>query len=116
MRKTSQTDGRFPFGDRTNVCYIEQSSVDGTIKQVGNKKADQQDALDRAHKGEITLYAVWPGQWRSDLFLVDDLFPMADALGVVLVVPCPAQCNDGVQPDAGPSPDGHHQLAGLPAS
>lgn len=27
----------------------------------------------RALEKETTLYAVWPGNWRSDLFIIDDL-------------------------------------------
>lgn len=31
------------------------------------------DACERARSGESPLFAVWPGQWSSDMFAIDDL-------------------------------------------
>ncbi|MEE0731414.1 MAG: hypothetical protein UCJ19_12765 [Oscillospiraceae bacterium] len=30
-------------------------------------------AYERARAGSTKIYAVWPGNWSSDLFLIDDL-------------------------------------------
>jgi len=58
------------------VCYIEVHA-DGNVTQ----GADEQ-SVTRAKGGASRLFAVWPGQWRSDLFTVDpDEF--AKAMGYV---------------------------------
>jgi hypothetical protein len=41
------------------------------------------DAYERVKKGETRLYAVWPGQWSSHLFVIDDLDQYAGAFGIV---------------------------------
>jgi hypothetical protein len=45
-------------------------------------RADVRDATRRALAGETTLYAVWPGQWSSDLFVIDEVDKLADAIGL----------------------------------
>ena len=37
----------------------------------------------RATAGDVRLYAVWPGNWSSDLFVIDDLDEYARAFGIV---------------------------------
>jgi len=44
--------------------------------------ANLRDALARARSGETLLYAVWPGQWQSDRYLVDDLDTLAAEVGL----------------------------------
>ena len=56
MRSSKETEG-FPYGSN-RICYIELFAT-GEIKQL----ATYHDKL----------FAVWPGQWRSDLFIIDDL-------------------------------------------
>ncbi|MDT0438999.1 MULTISPECIES: hypothetical protein [Streptomyces] len=43
---------------------------------------DQRAAYERAVAGKSRLFAVWPGQWSSDLFEVDDLDEFAKAHGI----------------------------------
>lgn len=90
MRHTSDAMGRFPFKDPT-TCYIAVSNpVDGDVDLstgMAVPKVSQHSAGDlrdlvliatHARSGEITLYAVWPGKRRSDLFEVN-LRQMANA-------------------------------------
>lgn len=53
----------FPYRDPT-TCYIEVHG-DGRVTQ----GADE-ESYGRAKQGQSQLFAVWPGQWRSDLFAV----------------------------------------------
>ncbi|QQQ76680.1 hypothetical protein IOD16_37885 [Saccharothrix sp. 6-C] len=39
------------------------------------------DACERARSGESPLFAVWPGQWSSDMFVIDDLATFARQMG-----------------------------------
>lgn len=65
----------FPYTGGT-VCYIEVGK-DGEVSQMHHKnKSDLPEvfaAYQRVVHGDSTLYAVWPGKWSSDLFLIDDL-------------------------------------------
>lgn len=81
MRKTSDNP-EFPWND-PRVCYISQYSSDGRIMQVGFTPEARGDAAKALHEGEISLYAVWPGKMRSDMFVVDDPAPMLRAFDVV---------------------------------
>ena len=54
----------FPYRQKT-TCYIEVGR-DGTVRQVDS------GSYDRAVAGESRLSAVWPGEWRSDLFAIDE--------------------------------------------
>ncbi|WP_082376320.1 hypothetical protein [Nocardiopsis sp. NRRL B-16309] len=59
------------------MCYIEVGG--GGEVSWGNGHA----AYERAKRGESRLYAVWPGQWSSHLFAIDDLDQYAAAFGLV---------------------------------
>ena len=76
MRSAAQSGSDFPYRDPT-VCYIEVGN-EGTVSQ-----GIDAEAWKRAKAGESRLFAVWPGQWRSDLFAIDDLDQLAGALGYV---------------------------------
>ena len=56
----------FPYQLRT-ICYFEVFR-DGTVSW----KVDD-GTVARVRADETKLYAVWPGEWSSDLFLVDDI-------------------------------------------
>ncbi|MET9715259.1 hypothetical protein ABZZ46_07585 [Streptomyces rochei] len=66
----------FPYTLST-TCYIEVHN-DGKVTQGAGM-----DAYQRAVAGESRLFAVWPGEWRSDLFAIDDLDEFARAHGIV---------------------------------
>ena len=75
----------FPYTGST-VCYIEVGK-DGTVSQMRHKnKSDRPEvsaAYQRAACGDSTLYAVWPGKWSSDLFLLDDLEAFAKSFELI---------------------------------
>ena len=66
----------FPYRMPT-TCYIEVHQ-DGKVTQGAGPHA-----YERARSGESRLFAVWPGQWRSDLFVIDDLDEYARAIGMI---------------------------------
>lgn len=83
MRRAGDEAG-FPYAMST-LCYLEVDKA-GTVTQIPHRrKADRpglEALLRRVAAGESTLYAVWPGQYQSDLFLIDD--PEAFAAGLKL--------------------------------
>lgn len=66
----------FPYKLRT-MCYIEVSK-DGSVSW-----GDGADAYHRAVRGKSSLYAVWPGEYSSHLFHIDDLDEYARGKGMV---------------------------------
>ena len=64
------------------MCYFEVDKK-GIVTQIPHKrKADRElvyEAYKRAVVKKTTLYAVWPGNWSSDLFVIDDLEAFAVA-------------------------------------
>lgn len=82
MRSAKEAD--FPYRMNT-VCYIEVDK-NGKVTQVNHKnKSDLPEvtaAYQRAASKISVLYAVWPGKWSSDLFLIDDLDAFAKSFGI----------------------------------
>ncbi|MFF7729415.1 hypothetical protein [Streptomyces sp. NPDC008001] len=74
-RSAAATGKDFPYTART-TCYIEVHD-DGTVTH-GNDRA----AYERAVAGKSRLFAVWPGEWSSHLFAIDDLDEYAKAHGI----------------------------------
>lgn len=70
MRKASEEE-YFPYGSKL-VCYIEFTK-DKEIKQIQNYVQEKRDVYYRVKDEGSKLYAVWPGQYRSDLFEIDDI-------------------------------------------
>ncbi len=68
----------FPYRDPT-VCYVVQRLGEEEPLQFAQKRGDVLLALNSAHLGEVALYAVWPGKFSSDMFLIDDHEAMARA-------------------------------------
>ena len=68
--RSSKEAGCFPYGSST-VCYMELTK-DGNIKQLMTRES-KGEALRNANAGDSKILAVWPGRWRSDLFIIDDL-------------------------------------------
>ncbi len=67
----------FPYKSKL-LCYIEVMS-NGTVKDVSYSQ-HKREALENVKSGESRLFAVWPGQWRSDLFKIDDIEAFAASL------------------------------------
>jgi len=74
MRQASLSDN-FPYRDPT-VCFLE-------VDRMGRVTSPpDQDSPARVRAGQSQLYAVWPGKYRSDLFLVDDIDKYERAIGL----------------------------------
>ncbi|HCS73611.1 MAG TPA: hypothetical protein DIW17_07040 [Clostridiales bacterium] len=84
MRSAKATDN-FPY-EMSTVCYFEVDK-NGDVSQVYHKnKSDRPKVLEayqRAMNKTTTLYAVWPGRWSSDLFIIDDLDAFAKAFNLI---------------------------------
>ena len=65
----------FPHTLRT-MCYIKVRN-DGSVTQGADRAA-----YERALSGDSRLFAVWPGEWSSHLFAIDDLDDYARAHGI----------------------------------
>ena len=70
----------FPYDSKT-TCYI-LIGKNGEVNQVSHTIKELQEAYNAVKNDSATLYAVWPGQWRSDLFIIDDINLFADAHGI----------------------------------
>ncbi len=71
MRKASEVEYGFPYNSKL-VCYIEYTK-DKEIKQVPNYAQEKRDVYYRVKNEGSKLYAVWPGNYSSDLFEIDDI-------------------------------------------
>lgn len=78
--RSAKESNCFPYSSQT-VCYIKIDQH-GDVTQVDHSFASVSEAYADAVKKRVRLYAVWPGQYRSDLFEIDDLNAFADAFGV----------------------------------
>jgi hypothetical protein len=70
VRLASEVDG-FPYNARA-VCWV-LVAPDGTVSSPGHTMAGRRAALAQVEAGGVRLFIAWPGQWRTDLFEVDDL-------------------------------------------
>lgn len=77
VRLTSEQP--FPHGWPAQVCYIELRA--GELLWM-KTRGETREAVTRALSGQSTLYAAWPGQWKTDLFLVDDVDKLAKAINL----------------------------------
>jgi len=68
-RVYSGTGGKFPVTDGT-ICYWAIAE-DGTMTWIDNHE-HLAHWLQRAVRGEVSVFAVWPGKYRSDMFYIDD--------------------------------------------
>jgi len=78
--KSAKESGCFPYSSSV-VCYIEVYG-DGRIMQIHHDQKSISKAYSNAKNNKTKIYAVWPGNYRSDLFEIDDLNALADAYGV----------------------------------
>ena len=78
--RSAKDSENFPYSAKT-VCYIEVDK-NGQVTQLPHDSASMTAAYDNAIHHKSTIYAVWPGNYRSDLFIIDDLHALAAAFGV----------------------------------
>lgn len=76
-RLTSAAD--FPYGAK-GICYF---ALDGGVVRAVRTTGELRAAVEAGRAGTVKLYAVWPGKYRSDLFVVDDLDAIAARVGLV---------------------------------
>ena len=74
MRSAKEVEN-FPYRMGT-LCYFEVDKS-GHVSQVSHKNKSDRPGVLAAYQRAISqmtiLYAVWPGKWKSDLFIIDDL-------------------------------------------
>jgi len=70
----------FPYDAKT-TCYI-LIPKNGEVSHIQHNLTDLKAAYDAVNSGTASLYAVWPGRYSSDLFIIDDLNTFADAVGI----------------------------------
>lgn len=68
--RSAKESGCFPYKSKL-VCFIEVCN-DGTTRQLTSRQ-ECNEACSNVTKGTSAIYAVWPGNWRSDLFVIDEL-------------------------------------------
>jgi hypothetical protein len=64
-RKASEVGDDFPYGWPGRVCYF-------TVKDGEPQQLLYRDDMRTAKNEGAPIWAVWPGQWRSDLFAIDE--------------------------------------------
>lgn len=87
------------FSIQRQPGLLPVSGCCGSLTQVGHDFSSAAEAYRRAAAGEIRLYAVWPGEYSSDLFEIDDLNAFADAFGVERPDPHGPRSGVEAQPD-----------------
>lgn len=74
MRSAKETEN-FPYAIK-NICYFLVDN-NGKVERVHHfRKCDRQEvinAYEKIQSGTAILYAVWSGQYTSDLFIIDDI-------------------------------------------
>jgi len=78
--RSAKENKSFPYQSNT-ICYFEVSGH-GEVSQIGRDFNSIAAAYRNAASQRTRIFAVWPGEWSSDLFIIDDLNAFADAFGV----------------------------------
>lgn len=73
MSARPASESPFPYGS-ASICYF--TVTDGVPEQVKGRPA-----LRGAIANGCELYAAWPGQFRTDLFVIDKPALLRDAIG-----------------------------------
>lgn len=83
MRKCSEVDS-FPY--TAKYCCLIEVRKNNIVEQITHyRKMDLDDVKNaylRAANNESVLYYVWPGNYRSDMFVVDDLDQFSKAFEI----------------------------------
>ena len=79
MRLISENP-EFPWKDR-DICYIYFDKNLNSYQVGSSKDISALNAYELAKEGKGKIVAVWPGKYRSDAFLIDDLDAYAVAFG-----------------------------------
>lgn len=73
------SEAPFPYGWPKRVCYFVFEN--GAPVQLCSRD-DTRSAVRAALGGGPSIYAVWPGEYRSDLFVIDEPAKLAAEIGV----------------------------------
>lgn len=99
MRSAKACDN-FPYRSK-QICYF-QVDKNGEVSQLQPNISEMETAYQSASLGNTTIYAVQPGDYKSDLFIIDDINILADAFGVDRpdshihdITWCISSCDDG---------------------
>lgn len=74
LRKSSGTN--FPYYFDSNITYIEVKNNGEITFACACRKGDMRslvDVISRVKRGESKLIASWPGKYRTEIFLIDEL-------------------------------------------
>ena len=71
----------FPYNSKT-ICYILVYKSSDVV-HIQHNKTELNKAYKEAAENNAVLYAVWPGKWKSNLFIIDDLNAFAIATGII---------------------------------
>lgn len=63
-------NGLLPVWQRSGLLH--GGPPDGAVTQLSTV-GEKRSAYINAQAGISKIFAVWPGRWRSDLFIIDDL-------------------------------------------
>ena len=77
MKARKASESPFPYTSK-HICYFGVDK-EGNVYWIGNSKSERHSAVPYVKSGEWKLFSVWPGQWRSDLFEIDDISKFVDA-------------------------------------
>jgi hypothetical protein len=77
MRLASEAP--FPYGWPGKVCYFTLDPLLTSVRDRDGMRAAVRAAL----AGDVEIYAAWPGQYRTDLFHIDQPQRLAEAIGVL---------------------------------
>lgn len=69
LRRTSDSADIFPWRAR-DVTFIHVAASSGLVTQAQGI-TEKRAMLDAATEDDLLLVA-WPGQWRQDIFVIDD--------------------------------------------
>lgn len=81
MARSAKESGCFPYSSST-VCYIYVDN-NGNTEQMKLHRSLERENLKKCNEvkdGNATIYAVWPGKWHSDLFIIDDMVSFEKAI------------------------------------
>ncbi|MEU5429628.1 hypothetical protein AB0H73_29120 [Streptomyces olivoreticuli] len=77
LRRTSSVEAGFPWrGQTVTLIRIDAQGVVSQATRITDKRA----LLAQAGPKDLVL-AAWPGEWRQDVFFVDDLKAAREGIG-----------------------------------
>jgi hypothetical protein len=82
MSARSASEAPFPYGWPGKVCYFALDPLNFALTSVRDRDG-MRAAVRAALAGDVEIFAAWPGQYRTDLFHIDQPQRLAEAIGVL---------------------------------